>query len=360
MLGDPDAWDVVFFASVDFDAHAQRPQAVARDLAARGARVLYVDNIGLRMPSLRDHRRVMRRLRAARHRRAGSGTAAVPTAPPGAPGSIEVVSPLLLPLDHRPPVRHQNRRWLLRRIRRWTAGSGRPLVVWTYLPNPLIADVATDLGAARLVYEYADLASVRLHARSATHRARVARWEQAMFDRADAVFVPTDCLTQTRGIDGPHVHVVPHGTPPASIRVAAAPQIGDLPRPRLAFVGSISPVVDLDLLEAIARRRPDWSIVMVGPARVSVRELERLPNVRIVGERPQSEIPALLAECDVGLVPYRIDAAGIRTVREPSGRSCRACTRAASSGSGASSTPEYFSTSDCSATSGNVSRFRRA
>lgn len=311
MLGDETTWDVVFFSSVDFAAHAQRPQAVARDLARRGARVLYIDNLGLRVPRLRDHRRVVRRLRASLGGRSpspASGAAETPR-----PGSLDVVSPLLLPLDHWTPARVGSRRWLVRRIRRWAPRSDRSLVVWTYLPNPLIVDVADALGASRLVYEYADMASVRLHARRARHRARVARWERAMFDRADAVFVPTPRLMAARGITDPHVHVVPHGAPPSEVG-APWPELQSRPRPRIAFVGSISPVVDLDLVAGIARARPGWSIVLVGFARVPLRDLARIPNVWIVGERPQAEIPALLAECDVGIVPYRLDVAGIGTV----------------------------------------------
>jgi hypothetical protein len=311
MQGDPTTWDVVFFASVDFDTHVQRPQSVARDLAARGARVLYVDNIGLRLPGWRDHRRVQRRLRASLRGRTAPST---PTAEhPPEPGGLDVVSPLLLPLDHWAPVRTLSREWLLRRIGRWTAGSRRALVVWTFLPNPLIADVADALGASHLVYEYADMASVRLHARRDRHRARVARWEQAMFRRADTVFVPTPRLIEARGIEGPNVFVVSHGMPPDGMG-HPWPELETVPRPRIAFVGSISPVVDLDLLSGIARARPDWSLVLAGPARVPLRDLGRLPNVRIVGERPQADITALLARCDVGLVPYRLDAAGILTV----------------------------------------------
>jgi glycosyltransferase involved in cell wall biosynthesis len=313
MLGQPTDWDVVFFASVDFDTHDQRPQAVARDLAARGARVLYVDNIGLRLPRPRDARRVWRRVRSSLRRRRVPPAVGSPVVGATRTGSLAVVSPVLLPLDHIAAARASSRRLLRRRIRRWRAGSTRDVVVWTFLPNPLIAEVAADLGAARLVYEYADLASVRLHSPSVRHRARVARWETTMFERADAVVVPTPRLVDGRGLVGPRVHVVPHGTPPDH---AGSPstEIQALPRPRIAFVGSISPVVDLDLLGGIARNRPGWSVVLVGPARVSVRHLKQLDNVYVIGELPQRDVSALLAGVDVGLVPYRLDVAGVQTV----------------------------------------------
>ena len=121
-------WDVLFFSSVDFASHAQRPQAVARELVARGARVLYVDNLGLRLPGVGDHRRVTRRLRSA-------------LAKPDVANPITVLSPMVPPFAHWPRARRFLRDWLLARVRLWR--SDRPLVVWTYLPNPVIAEVAT-------------------------------------------------------------------------------------------------------------------------------------------------------------------------------------------------------------------------
>jgi len=290
-------WDVVFFSSVDFRSHAQRPQAVARELAARGSRVLYIDNIGLRLPRLSDRRRVARRLRAARE--------------PAAPGPITVVSPLTPPLDHWRPVRALAHRRLSKRIASWR--RDRPVVVWTYLPNPVIGDVAQTSGADALVYEYADLASARLDARSERHRARVASWEDAMFDRATCVFVPSDQLRDARGITSANAHVVPHGTPSPPSQ-PHAPLVAGVARPRIAFVGSISAVVDIALLDDLARTHPEWSLVIVGPAHVPLKSLEHRPNVVLTGEIDSDAVAAVLEGCDVGLIPYRLDRGGVDAI----------------------------------------------
>jgi UDP-galactopyranose mutase len=291
-------WDVVFFSSVDYVSHAQRPQAVARELAARGARVLYIDNLGLRLPRLSDRRRIVRRVRSARE--------------PVAPGPITVVSPLVPPLEQRGPVRAIARRRLLDRIEGWR--SNRPAVVWTYLPNPVIGDVAESMRAAAVVYEYADLASVRLHVRSTRHRARVAAWEDAMFRRADVVFVPNERLSAARGIASANVHVIPHGSPPENITHASAWLSESVPHPRIAFVGSVSEVVDVALLDGVALAHPDWSFVVAGPARAPIRSLRQRCNVVVTGEISPDEVSAILDECDVGVIPYRCDQPGIDTV----------------------------------------------
>jgi glycosyltransferase involved in cell wall biosynthesis len=86
------------------------------------------------------------------------------------------------------------------------------------------------------------------------------------------------------------------------------------PHPRIAFVGSISPVVDVDLLDGLAATNPMWSFIIVGPARVPLRQLSRRPNVLLMGERQPDDVAALLAECDVGIIPYLRSTRGIDTV----------------------------------------------
>lgn len=303
--------DVVFFSSVDFTSHAQRPQAVAAQLVERGARVLYVDNLGLRVPRVSDWPRVQRRLRDARgNRRVDLGTGPAWRA---ADPAICVTSPIVPPLEQYAPVR----RALLHRLqtvtRRWRAGSPRDPLVWTYLPNPVIRDLADSMGIAPVVYEYADLASERLAVRSLRHRARVAAWEQAMFDRAAAVFSPSPDLLATRGVGGAHAFVISHGAPEHPVG-ETWPELSRWPSPRIAFVGSISHAVDRDLVASLARARPGWAFLLVGPHRTTPGVLADLPNVWLAGERPQTTIPGLLAACDVGIVPYDVHAVDPLTV----------------------------------------------
>lgn len=309
-------WDVVFFSSVDYSSHWQRPQAVASELAALGARVLYVDNLGMRLPRLNDRARIARRVRSTlepREQRTRSGPVPGPSL---AADAMTVLSPLLPPVDPLRIIDAITSRWLSNRVRAWRRESGeqRPLVVWTYLPTPVVSHVADHARADAVVYEYADLASVRLQARSERHRRRVARWEEQMFHRADAIFTPTPQLLEARGIHSPRARVIPHGSPqsdPGRRDKAGAAK----PRsPRIAFVGSISPVVDLALLEGVAARRPDWRMVIIGPARVPLRTLTRLPNVDLLGEKPHDEVLAILDTCDVGIIPYVQDAPGVSTV----------------------------------------------
>jgi glycosyltransferase involved in cell wall biosynthesis len=69
-------------------------------------------------------------------------------------------------------------------------------------------------------------------------------------------------------------------------------------------VGGLHKYLDLPLIASMARARPDWSWVLVGPAQVSLSQLAKLPNVHLLGEFPHSELAKQIECFDVGIVPY--------------------------------------------------------
>lgn len=101
------------------------------------------------------------------------------------------------------------------------------------------------------------------------------------------------------------------------IRKAASPCPSDLqaiPQPRIGYMGRVSRKVNLDLVAAIARERPEWHWVFVGEAGVgfeagardhaSLNAAADLPNVHFLGARPQSEMPVYMAHMDVNTMCY--------------------------------------------------------
>jgi glycosyltransferase involved in cell wall biosynthesis len=288
----------VCFSGVDWDYNRQRPQWLMSELADRGARVLYLDNLGVRLPRPSDAGRVRRRVgQWART----SVRRSVPVSP-----RINRDAPIVLPLDRPALLRGMLARGLARRIRR-RVGTARPLIVWTYTPVPLVADASRDLGADLLVYDWADDAAEHVLFASAARRRRIAGWEEAMLRRADVVFVASGELLRRRGSPNRRTYLVPHGwPPPAEPAPAVLPELEAIPRPRIGFVGTISEWVDLDLLATLARARPRWSFVLVGPRRARLNGLRALPNVAVLGPRRHEQVSSVLTALDVALIPYRV------------------------------------------------------
>jgi glycosyltransferase involved in cell wall biosynthesis len=95
----------------------------------------------------------------------------------------------------------------------------------------------------------------------------------------------------------------------------APAELDGLPRPWLGYVGAINDKIDVALLLRVAESYPSATLALVGPVRVEDRAdaaalaaLRARPNVRLVGQVPVERVPEFVATCDVGLLPYKLNA----------------------------------------------------
>jgi UDP-galactopyranose mutase len=78
-----------------------------------------------------------------------------------------------------------------------------------------------------------------------------------------------------------------------------------LPRPRIGFCGVIDERLDLELIDAVARMRPDWQLVLIGPtATVDSARLPRAANIHYLGMKSYEDLPRYLAGWDVAMLPF--------------------------------------------------------
>jgi glycosyltransferase involved in cell wall biosynthesis len=143
--------------------------------------------------------------------------------------------------------------------------------------------------------------------------------EAALIARADAFLVTSAGLLDMHVAQRPDVALVPNGVDYELFADAASRGVlpGDLekvPAPRVGYVGVVNEKVDFELLDALAARRPEWSIVLVGPDRVREPEfrarleaLRRRPNCYILGEKAAADVPPYVAGLDVCLMSYLVN-----------------------------------------------------
>ncbi|GAB3639937.1 glycosyltransferase [Spirosoma arcticum] len=83
-----------------------------------------------------------------------------------------------------------------------------------------------------------------------------------------------------------------------------------IPYPRIGYTGAIiSMRLDIALLESVARQRPDWHLVLVGPEDDAFRasRLHQLPNVHFLGTKPIDDVPAYVRAFDVLINPQVVN-----------------------------------------------------
>ena len=205
-----------------------------------------------------------------------------------------------------------NSRFTGARIRRAARGLGGPRILWIYDPTAfeLVGQAGEDLTVYDVVDDYAEQVGP-----DARRRRFVAAADEAAARRSQVVFATTTGLYERQLQRNPETHLVRNGADFAhfSHTNGTAPEVRSFAGPVVGFAGNLTAEkVDFDLLEAVARARPEWSLVLVGPpaenARGQLDRLGALDNVHALGFRPYEELPAYVSGFSVGVIPYRATA----------------------------------------------------
>ncbi len=140
--------------------------------------------------------------------------------------------------------------------------------------------------------------------------------ERALIRSVDQVVIHSPGLMARMGSINPATAWVPQGVnyQEFATPVSAPADLEGIPRPILGYMGNLKRQLDWQLLGEVARRRPDWSFVFVGPtsahdeAAAGIARLKALGNAWFTGGREVTELPAYVQQFDVCMMPYRVDS----------------------------------------------------
>ena len=176
-------------------------------------------------------------------------------------------------------------------------------IVWFYTPMAL--PLAAQLSPQACVYDCMD----ELSAFKGAPPELLPR-EAELLREADVVFTGGQALFEAKKSLHRNIHAFPSSVDCAHFGQARLnpPEPADqaaIPGPRLGFFGVIDERMDLALLEAVARARPEWQLVLLGPiCKVDPNDLPRLPNLHYLGSKAYAELPSYIAGWDVALLPF--------------------------------------------------------
>ncbi len=222
-------------------------------------------------------------------------------------------SPNRYPISGKAPLSHITFALRKRRLRRILAQlkmTDPILWVFRYDLGEMIGHLDEKLVIYHAVDEYAAYALPNQQDAEARRRS-IQQMEQAIMRRADLVFVTAATLLESKRPYNENIFHIPNGvdyehfaTPPGRLPA----DVDAIPGPRIGYAGAINEKLDLALLAAIARHRPDWQLILVGPPLFkdpdALKPLQALPNIHLLGRKAVDDLPAYMHACDVCLLPY--------------------------------------------------------
>ena len=267
--------DLVCFSHLRWDFVYQRPQHLLTR-AARDRRVFFVEE------PLFDNGSV----RLEVEQREGGVNIVIPHLPNGLQSEIATVAVLREMVDQLFAIQNI-----------------RDFVAWYYTPMAL--PFTDHLSPIATVYDCMDELSAFKGAAP-----QLRQYELALFRRADLVLTGGQSLYEAKRHQHHSVFAFPssidrqHFAQARTISTEPSDQ-KDLPHPRVGFFGVIDERFDIALLDGMAKSRPDWQFVMIGPiVKIDPACLPRHENIHYLGGKDYKDLPAYLAGWDAALLLF--------------------------------------------------------
>lgn len=279
---------VLVISNIAWDFVWQRHQTMAA-LFARDHEVLFCEIPGVRRVGWADLGRMASRL-ATLFR--------PPAAGPVPPVRLRLLRPFVLPATN--GLFCAFNAWQMRRLVAREPGLRAGVgLIFDYSASRTALALIDRVPHRRLVYDCTDdWLAVR------GIPAFLAGDERRLMQRADLTLVPSRVLQERKSPLARRCVRLPHGALVERFLLEPkhAPEAGRL---TLLYYGHLHRQhLDFALLDGIARARPGWRVLLVGP----VKTPHPFPaNVELPGQQPHEELRRFAAQADVLLLPYLVN-----------------------------------------------------
>jgi len=176
-------------------------------------------------------------------------------------------------------------------------------IAWYYTPMAL--SFTSDLNPSAVIYDCMDELSAFKGAPQSLQT-----FEQDLFRKADLVFTGGRSLYGAKQSQHHAVHCFPSSIDREHFMTARSTQAEpddqrEIPHPRLGFFGVIDERLDVQLLDDVAKRRPDWNFVLLGPVvKIDPDTLPKHDNIHYLGGKSYEDLPQYIAGWDVALLLF--------------------------------------------------------
>ena len=176
-------------------------------------------------------------------------------------------------------------------------------VFWYYTPMAL--SFTDHFNPVAAVYDCMDELSAFKGAHS-----QLPQLEKELFQYVDLVFTGGQSLYEVKRNQHAAVYAFPSSIDASHFGKARAAvkdpeDQAHIPHPRLGFFGVIDERFDVELLDEVAAKRPDWHFVIIGPVvQIDPDALPKHANIHYLGGKKYSELPDYLAGWDIALLLF--------------------------------------------------------
>jgi len=289
----------IIFSSIDWTTHWQIHHQLTMSLINSGNKVLFIENIGVRSPELKDLSRMKDRIKSRVKSTYGFNEVLK---------NVIVHSPIFIPFPYNQLSIYVNILVISRAINSWIkrAKFDNPIVI-SFLPTPSIQGIIKNLSSSQIIYYCADDMG-----RNLSNPAKLFQAEKEMFKISDITLTTSHRKYREAELLSDSVYFVPSGVDLEkfvySDTLKSVPhEIKHLNTKIIGYIGAISEVFDKKLIVNLAQHLPDVTIVLVGPIFTDVSLFKKCGNILHIKQVDHSKISSYIQSFDVALIPYLVN-----------------------------------------------------
>jgi UDP-galactopyranose mutase len=137
--------------------------------------------------------------------------------------------------------------------------------------------------------------------------------EKELFKKADVVFTGGQSIYESKKNAHHNIYAFPssidkhHFGKARKLKEDPADQ-KNIPHPRFGFFGVIDERFDIELIDAVAKAKPDWHFVLLGPVvKIDPATLPKYDNIHYPGGKKYDELPNYIAGWDIAMVAFAMN-----------------------------------------------------
>jgi glycosyltransferase involved in cell wall biosynthesis len=134
--------------------------------------------------------------------------------------------------------------------------------------------------------------------------------EAALFKKAQLVFTGGHNLYESKKQAHHNIYPFPSSIDKQHFMQARknvqqpADQFNILPV-RLGFYGVIDERFNIKLIEEVAKKRPEWQLILIGPVvKIDAADLPKQKNIHYLGSKSYKDLPSYLSGWDIAIIPF--------------------------------------------------------
>ncbi len=290
--------NIIIFSSIDWNMHKQLHHQLTYSLLQNKNRILFIENSGVRRIRFTDLSRIFQRFKDWSKSVGGYKENII---------NLTILVSLIFPFPYSKFFTIINKFIIINKVKKWLRLSqiSKPIII-TFLPTPLVHKLLQDLEYEFLIYYCANNMS-----KGSKESLPLKYWEDLMFKKSDVVLTISNNITERAKIFNSNVKEISPGVDEIFFKTndeKKLPNIINMSKPIVGYVGSISEVIDYNLIEYLVKNLKSFSFVFLGPIYTKkISKFKKYKNVYFTGGKLHNLIPDYVRNFDVTIIPYLVN-----------------------------------------------------